>query len=246
MAEKLIHTVRTYYDQIIGRKKFDLCKLFAKQKPFIFFAIAGGVLFLSTTLSPETGKSISNEDGLVENLTTFLLFAATALGLFSALKQNQGRRTVAIISLVSFLSFLSELSFGERIFNLDMPHAGGKQLDGIHDLLHMLQKIFTANYNYHPAETTVVTTALIGVAILATYAARKIVYRMNSHLKELSIRYIIFLSVAFAIIAQGFDLNVFPYKNGRILEETLELLSALCLFSAVLKIKLHTYLNVSE
>ena len=127
-----------------------------------------------------------------------------------------------------------------------MPHAGGKQLDGIHDLLHMLQKIFITNYNYHPAETTVITTVPIGVDMLATYAASKIIYRMNIHLKELSIQDMIFLSIAFAIIAQGFDLNIFPYKNYRILEETLELLSALCLFSAAFKIKLHTYLNANQ
>ena len=228
------------------KRKLDLCKSIAKQKPFIFFAIAGGVLFLSTTLSPETGKSISSEDGLVENLTTIILFATTALGLFSALKQNQGRRTAAIISSVSFLSFLSELSFGERIFNLDMPHAGGKQLDGIHDLLHMLQKIFIINYNYHPTETTAATTALIGIAVLATYTARKKIYRININLKELSIRYMIFLSIAFAVIAQGFDLNIFPYENYRILEETLELLSALCLFSAAFKIKLNAHINTSQ
>ena len=228
------------------KSRLDLYKSVATRKPFIFLALAAGVLFLSTTLSPEAGKVLSDEDGLIENITTFILFATAVLGIFSMPKQNQNRRSIAIISFVSLLAFLSELSFGERIFNLDMPHAGGKQLDGIHDLLHMLQKIFIANYNYQPVETTVAATVLISLLVLATYAARKIVYRMNSHLKELSIRYIIFLSVAFAIIAQGFDLNVFPYKNGRILEETLELLSALCLFSAVLKIKLHTYLNASE
>tara|TARA_B100000482_G_scaffold182295_1_gene156170 strand:+ start:785 stop:1480 length:696 start_codon:yes stop_codon:yes gene_type:complete len=227
-------------------KELDLCKSIAKKKPFIFITIAAGVLFLSTTLSPETAKSISREDGLVENLTTFILLATTALGLFSALRQNQRKRTVAIISAISFLAFLSELSFGERIFNLDMPHAGGKQLDGVHDLLHMIQKIFIANYNYHQAGTTAVTAALIGLAMLATYAIRKTIYRININLKELRIRYMIILSIVFAAIAQGFDLNIFPYKNYRILEETLELLSALCLFSAVFKIKLHAHLNTNQ
>ena len=56
----------------------------------------------------------------------------------------------------------------------------------------------------------------------------------------------IILSIVFAAIAQGFDLNIFPYKNYRILEETLELLSALCLFSAVFKIKLHAHLNTNQ
>ena len=227
-------------------KKLDLCKSIAKQKPFIFFAIAGGVLFLSTTLSPETGKSISSEDGLVENLTTIILFATTALGLFPALKQNQGRRTAAIISSVSFLSFLSELSFGERIFNLDMPHAGGKQLDGIHDLLHMLQKIFIANYNYQPVETTVAAIVLISLLVLATYAARKKIGRLNFYLKGLGVRYLMSLAIIFGIVAQGLDLNLFPYKNYRILEETLELLSAICIFATILKIKSLNYLRTSQ
>ena len=54
-----------------------------------------------------------------------------------------------------------------------MPHARGKQLDGIHDLLHMLQKIFIANYNYQPVEATVAATALISLIALATYGVRK-------------------------------------------------------------------------
>ena len=219
------------------KSKFGSCKSITKPKPFIFVALACGVLFLSTTLSPEAGKNISDEDGLIENLTTFILFATAALGIFSIPKQNKDRRTIAIISFASFLAFLSELSFGERIFDLDMPHAGGKQLDGIHDLLHMLQKIFIANYNYQPEETTVATAALISLLVLATYAARKKIHHLNIYLKELGVRYVIFLAIIFAIVAQGLDLNIFPHKNYLILEESLELLSAFCLFATIFKIK---------
>ena len=60
-----------------------------------------------------------------------------------------------------------------------MPHAGGKQLDGANDPLHMLQKKYIVNYNYHPAETTATATALITLAILTTYAARKKILRLN-------------------------------------------------------------------
>ena len=106
------------------KNKFVIYKSIAKRKPFIFLALAAGVLFLSTTLSPEAGKVLSDEDGLIENITTFILFATAVLGIFSMPKQNQNRRSIAIISFASLLAFLSELSFGERIFNLDMPHAG--------------------------------------------------------------------------------------------------------------------------
>ena len=127
-----------------------------------------------------------------------------------------------------------------------MPHARGKQLDGIHDLLHMLQKIFIANYNYQPVEATVAATALISLIALATYGVRKKIHHLNIHLKGLKARYVIFLAIAFAIIAEGLDLNIFPYKNYRILEGTLELLSALCLFVTLLKIKLLTNLSTSQ
>ena len=228
------------------KSRLDLYKSITIRKPFIFLALAAGVLFLSTTLSPEAGKVLSDEDGLIENATTFILFATAALGIFSMPKQNQNRRSIAIISFVSLLAFLSELSFGERIFNLDMPHAGGKQLDGIHDLLHMLQKIFIANYNYQPEETTVTTAALISLLVLATYAARKKIHRLNIYLKELGVRYIIFLAIIFAIVAQSLDLNIFPHKNYLILEESLELLSAICLFATVFKIKSLNNLKASQ
>ena len=228
------------------KSRLDLYKSVAIRKPFIFLALAAGVLFLSTTLSPEAGKVLSDEDGLIENITTFILFATAVLGIFSMPKQNQNRRSIAIISFVSLLAFLSELSFGERIFNLDMPHAGGKQLDGIHDLLHMLQKIFIANYNYQPAETTVAATVLTSLLALATYAARKKIGRLNIYLKGLGVRYLMILAIIFGIIAQGLDLNLFLYKNHRILEETLELLSAICLFATILKIKSLNYLRTSQ
>ena len=228
------------------KNKFVIYKSIAKWKPFIFLALACGVLFLSTTLSPEAGKNIANEDGLIENMTTFVLLATAVLGIFSMPKQNQNRRIVAIISFASFLAFLSELSFGERIFDLDMPHAGGKQLDGIHDLLHMLQKIFIANYNYQPEETTVITAALISLLVLGTYAVRKKIHHLNIYLKGLGVRYVIFLAIIFAAVAQGLDLNIFPHKNYLILEESLELLSALCLFVTIFKIKSLNNLKASQ
>ena len=90
------------------KSRLDLYKSIAIRKPFIFLALAAGVLFLSTTLSPEAGKILSGEDGLIENITTFILFATAALGIFSMPKQNQNRRSIAIISFVSLLAFLKQ------------------------------------------------------------------------------------------------------------------------------------------
>jgi hypothetical protein len=59
-----------------------------------------------------------------------------------------------------------------------MSHAEGKKLDSMHDLPHMIQKIFIANYNYQPEETTVAAKVLISLLVPAAYAVRK-----NSSLK---------------------------------------------------------------
>ena len=69
------------------------------------------------------------------------------------------------------------------------------------------------------------------------YVARKKIHHLNIYLKELGVRYIIFLAIIFAAVAQVLDLNTFPHKNYLILEESLELLSALCLFATIFKIK---------
>ena len=208
-----------------------------KPKSLAFLMLSGVALILTNSLSPEAANSISDEDGLIENITTFILLITTILGFLSASRNNPRRRIIAFVSFVSFLAFLSELSFGERIFSLDMPHAGGKQLDGVHDLLHMLQKIYIVNYDYHPTETIVTITALIALAILIAYATKKNILNLNNYLKELNVRYIIFLGVTFAMVAQVLDLNFLPYKNYRLLEEILELLSAICLFTTIFKIK---------
>jgi hypothetical protein len=62
------------------KSKIGLYKLIAKRKPFIFVALTCVVLYLSTALSSEIAISASDEDELIENMTTFILFMTTALG----------------------------------------------------------------------------------------------------------------------------------------------------------------------
>ena len=123
------------------------------------------------------------------------------------------------------------------MFDLDMPHAGGKELDGIHDLLHMFQKIYVVNYNYRPIETLIVSAFLLAIAVISSYIGRAKLLRLNTYLKALRIRSITIYATAFAAAAQAFGLDMITHENHQILEEILELLAALCLAGTVFKLK---------
>jgi hypothetical protein len=118
-----------------------------------------------------------------------------------------------------------------------MPHAGGKELDGIHDLLHMFQKIYIVNNNFHPAETLIATTILLALVAALIYIARAKISQLNNYLKMLKIRSTVAYAISFAAAAQALDLGIIAHENHRILEEILELLAALCLADAIFKIK---------
>ena len=218
-------------------KKTTLYTFFKQEKHIIYIALAVTTLALTAAISPEIEENLSKEDGWIENTTTLVLLATTALGLFSISKQILGKKALIFVSLASFLAFLSEISFGERLFDLDMPHAGGKELDGVHDLLHMFQKIYSVNYNYHPTETLIVSACLLTVTAFLSHAGRSRLLQLNTYLKTLKIRSIIIYSAALAAAAQAFDLDIITHENHRILEEMLELLAALCLAGTVFKLK---------
>ena len=228
------------------KKQTASLMLFKQKKHIAFLALAITMLLLTVTFSPEIEEYLSKEDGWIENITTFTLFATSTLGAFLLSKKILGKRALIFISLTSFLAFLSEISFGERLFNLDMPHAGGKQLDGVHDLLHMLQKIYIVNSSYHPTETLIATTILLALAATLIYTARANISKLNNYLKTLKIRLIVAYAISFATVAQVLDLGIVAHENHRILEEILELLAALCLAASILKIKSLNYSKTKQ
>ena len=134
-----------------------------------------------------------------------------------AFKENTWKETVYLYFIYFILSILKRDQFGERLFNLDMPHAGGKELNGIHDLLHMFQKIYIVNNNFHPAETLIVTTTLLALIATLIYIARARISQLNIYLKTLKIRSIVAYAISFAAAAQALDLVIIAHENHRIL-----------------------------
>ncbi|WP_407867116.1 hypothetical protein [Phyllobacterium phragmitis] len=108
---------------------------------FISATSAGVILLFTIGLSR---PDLLAEDGLVENLGAAGFAAAALLALSTALRKSAfliitERNMLVGTSGLSLMLFLSEISFGARIFDIQMPQMrGGGEFDGGHDIIIVL------------------------------------------------------------------------------------------------------------
>ena len=203
----------------------------------MFFITSGALLLLAGIGSwgqPELFNDLAKEDQLLENLTTGLLAGTVCLGLWLQRCQRTHKPAIRGFTTIALLGFLDEISFGERLFDLKMPKAGGTQIDGLHDLLNMFKKIVITNANFHPIATAltlaVIAGGLIKIAIWnRTSIAKFIEYSNNT--KTFSTIAITTMAV---FISQALDLEDFGLTTAKSLEETLELIAAMGLVTCLI------------
>ena len=203
----------------------------------MFFITSGALLLLAGIGSwgqPELFNDLAKEDQLLENLTTGLLAGTVCLGLWLQRCQRTHKPAIRGFTTIALLGFLDEISFGERLFDLKMPKAGGTQIDGLHDLLNMFKKIVITNANFHPIATAltlaVIAGGLIKIAIWnRTSIAKFIEYSNNT--KTFST---IAITIMAVFISQALDLEDFGLTTAKSLEETLELIAAMGLVTCLI------------
>ena len=181
------------------------------------------------------------EDRIVENITAslFLMTFLSSLALLLDSKNINYRKALIIVMALGLLGFLDELSFGQRIFDLQVPYIFGFPLDAAHDIVAITIKLIK--------QYLLVSTLLLTIAIFAlTYLARnKIPYAVGI-LKSLLFdrSYVIlsffgvYLFIAIAIEEIFRNLHVPALaKFLHPLEEVLELNAALALLFFCLSIR---------
>ena len=100
-------------------------------------AIAG-VVFVSAPSDGLVRGYFVSEDSLIENLTASFylltcLFALVLLNIRST-RTMRGRKALMLFSVFGLIAFLEELSYGERLFDIEMPVLSGMKIDAVHDL----------------------------------------------------------------------------------------------------------------
>ena len=201
-----------------------------------FIAALGAIVLLLFMLGLST-PNLLVEDGLVEELSAAGFAIAALLALNTGLLKNVSlaftERSLLIgTSVLSLVLFLSEISFGARIFHVQMPKMkGGGEFDGGHDIVIL---VFRA---IRDAGSAGIFVALIGLALLLAVAVALLSrFRREA---EAMMRYVLSrtfefrLLLAICMIASAVILDLIPSYKAATLEEILEFSASGVLILAV-------------
>ncbi|RCS24200.1 hypothetical protein DUT91_07755 [Phyllobacterium salinisoli] len=200
---------------------------------FICVVVACVILLFTIGLSR---PDLLVEDGIGESLGAAGFAAASLLALRAAFKSafvTSTERSILVgTSGLSLILFLSEISFGARIFGLQMPQmSGGGEFDGGHDIIILLVRLL------NDAGRTELLVIATGMALLV--AAAGVLLALFRQKAQASVRYILSrafefrLAVAVCMLASAVTLDLITSYKAAILEEVLEFSASGVLILAV-------------
>jgi hypothetical protein len=187
------------------------------------------VLFLIGRRFP----ALTREDGPVESATAVIFFVAAVLAGWKALRAGAGwtyldRLVMAAIAAFALLLSLSEVSFGARIFGLEMPPMeGGGEFDGGHDVVIWAMRKITA-------WPWLAQAALAGGGVVALMAMIAWAWHRRAWLRQfLNHPMRLRLTVTAVLLTAAVVLDLFSGFRVGILEEVVELVASVTLLMAV-------------
>jgi hypothetical protein len=201
---------------------------------FIAATFAGVILLFTIGLSM---PDLLVEDGPVENLGAAGFAAASLLALGTALLRGVSltftERSILVgTSCLSLILFLSEISFGARIFDIQMPQmSGGGEFDGGHDIVIVVVRQLS------DLGSTGMLLATVGAGLLLAAAVALLwLFRQQT---QAIVRYVLSrafefrLAVAAGMLASAVTLDLITSYKASILEEVLEFSASFVLILAV-------------
>jgi hypothetical protein len=201
-------------------------------------AVVTGVILLF--IAGFLRRDLLVEDGLVETLSAAGFAAALLLAAYVAYRKwallTLGERIALVgAGLVSSIAFLSEISFGARIFGIQMPRMrGGGEFDGGHDIVMVLFR------RLEDAGAAGKLAAAAGGALLAASVAailwvfRRKAQAVAAHI--LSGGFEFRLAAAVGMLASAVVLDLMHSAKASTLEEVLEFYASVMLILAVSKL----------
>ena len=188
---------------------------------------------------PDYRAYLVNEDSLVEHLSAFLFLSTFFLSFLFVIKSKKNRKSLIIVSAVGLLGFLDEISFGERLFMLNMPIIGGKKIDAVHDLFELGYKGIKILTHSHAIFVYLLILIGGGAIMAVTRVALKYRYKLiaiisNGYYKQTYILALFFASLVFAALI--IDLGIIHNNALFTLEELLEMNAAMALLFSCLSL----------
>ena len=206
----------------------DLPRLFA-----LSAALFSGAMFAVYALCPACRETLIVEDGVTEWVTAALFVASLCVGTRRLARIGFRPRWYWVIPVFGLLGALDELSFGQRLFELDMPVVRHVRIDALHDLVEL---------GYRGGVKVLTAGGLAAFLVVLGIVAGVLLFRARHRVAGLFERHRPLTYAAFAPVfiapAMLIDLEVFPrYAVVVFVEELCEAMAALAWVFAALAIE---------
>jgi hypothetical protein len=187
--------------------------------------------------APNYRRYLLDEDSLIENLSVGFYLISFCMGLLFLLKSKKHRKAPNVVSAVSLLGFLDELSFGERLFELEMPRINGVKIDAAHDFFNLAYRVIMKLAATYPTYVIlfISTGIIIAIVLLLKHKSKltkivTIIYHNQPFILALFFAILVFFSLVI-------DLDIVHNKILFMVEELFEMLAALALLMCCLSLQ---------
>ena len=216
------------------------------QVKYVYFFVAtlfliNAISLLIFIVSPGSGTVrgyFLNEDSLIETLSAGLFFGAFLLAfmlLAACNEKNQFHcRWLILLLVFGTIGFLDELSFGERLFDLEMPELAGVKIDALHDFFNLTLTLIFKLISHDQIFALLLILIGFVLSILGILKYGKRIWYASIKDGSFQVSLIMLMFIAFIFSALLLDAELLPFWGSRALEEMFELNAAMALFTSCL------------
>ena len=195
----------------------------------LVFVFGVSVVLAVYLIDREFSHRLRAEDGIIENLSAGFYLLAFLLCVWFLMKAVVSRWPAVALAALSVFGFLEEISYGERLFDLEMPQVDGMKIDTGHDLITLALKWLAEWALEHPglAIFAMVLAGLSGGVLAWRYRAtiRAIIVFVVDHPPALFLT----LFGGFIACSMLIDLHLVFFNILFLMEELFEMYAALAL-----------------
>jgi len=148
-----------------------------------FTVVLAGLAGLFVAL-PSERSWLLQEGGLTEGLTAATLAAATIVGIWAMRRTPSAPRCYWLVPAAAAVGILDETGFGAGLFGYDRIQVDDVTVDGIGDLLAVIEQVATTTFGLRPLDLAAgaVAVAAVGAIFLARHRrASRVLAWLHEH-----------------------------------------------------------------
>ncbi|WP_144186021.1 hypothetical protein [Elioraea rosea] len=173
------------------------------------------------------------EDRLLETLSAVLYASASVIAIALLLRLRRAAHPALwFIAPFAMICALDEISFGARLFAIEMPPLkGGGEFDGAHDVIILVVREAQA---MDPALLALLLGGTVAVCILLAWLLRRRLAALTAHVIADPVLFRLAICFGFLVVSQVLDVEVLDVPKAMYFEEWAETSGGYWILSAVL------------